>query len=923
LATYYGDEPWTGAKEKSVKRICQTLALTLIASVSVAFNVPAALATAPASLNEPFTGATLFNPSNWTLSYANRTPDNHSGPSIPPCLTAASSTTTLNLAGGTSLSGCAASPIDTPGNGALILTGSAQNQSTSMLYNQKFPTSGGLDISFYQAQYGVDGNIPADGMSFFVKDGENTTDTVGAFGGGLGYEGVPGGLFGIGFDRYGNFTNSLDQPIPRETCLENTPAHVALGNGVRGGDLGAFAIAVRGPDTSATGDGSSGFCYLGGISAGADYFGNSTQSRSAAGRPVRIIVDPSTDASPQINVYTWKSGSPDQSLSTALKLTVAVPQKFKQTTYFKFGFASGTGQYFQTHAIWGLGVAPKVTTQLPTWFVVPDAVSVSAGSSPSYTYSIRTNATDPSTALNKTTLSNLSVTCTSSYTLTTTGPTTLPISCTGSVAFANLDTTATSILTVNQQALSLAPATQVLTGYVGDAISASATYIPTNFGGAPSYSIVPALPAGLTINPATGVITGTPTSVATGSYTVTASLGNLSATAAITLNYIVKPAVSLTPLVQTISGVVGTALTPSIAYTATGFTKTPIVYSILPALPAGLALNSATGVISGTSTTPIALQQFTVTANDGSSSATATVVILVTPTTVITKSLQPAAQSITGYVGIPLVPTATYVTTNFTKTPVYSIAPALPAGLTINSASGVITGTPVATLSTSNYEVTAASPVETATATVALQIVVAVTNLYAISFDPNGGQGTMTGLTGNAPTVTLPMNTITLPTFTFQGWKDDAGVSYTDGQSINITKNLTLVLHAQWKIKLDKVGNFDKPVPVVPGAVQPVSFALNSNKLSSLSMGVLKKWNLNSVAAITISGFAQPGGGVGYNLKLSKQRAQAAAAVMAKSYPGLKISVVGMGETLTKKCSPFKNKCAMITIMIMKNGAHA
>jgi outer membrane protein OmpA-like peptidoglycan-associated protein len=88
-------------------------------------------------------------------------------------------------------------------------------------------------------------------------------------------------------------------------------------------------------------------------------------------------------------------------------------------------------------------------------------------------------------------------------------------------------------------------------------------------------------------------------------------------------------------------------------------------------------------------------------------------------------------------------------------------------------------------------------------------------------------------------------------------------------------------------------------------------------------MGVLKKWNLNSVAAITISGFAQPGGGVGYNLKLSKQRAKAAAAVMAKSYPGLKISVVAMGETLTKKCTPFKNKCAMITIMIMKNGAHA
>jgi len=58
----------------------------------------------------------------------------------------------------------------------------------------------------------------------------------------------------------------------------------------------------------------------------------------------------------------------------------------------------------------------------------------------------------------------------------------------------------------------------------------------------------------------------------------------------------------------------------------------PLTYSISPALPAGLSINSYTGVISGTPTACSPATTYTVTANNGTNSGTATVNITVNPT---------------------------------------------------------------------------------------------------------------------------------------------------------------------------------------------------------------------------------------------------------------------------------------------------
>ena len=86
---------------------------------------------------------------------------------------------------------------------------------------------------------------------------------------------------------------------------------------------------------------------------------------------------------------------------------------------------------------------------------------------------------------------------------------------------------------------------------------------------------------------------------------------------------------ALSPASQTVDGSVGSAITPTTAYTATNFTG-DVVYSIDNSLPAGLSLDTATGVISGTPTESKSATTYTVTGEDQSgNSATATVSITV------------------------------------------------------------------------------------------------------------------------------------------------------------------------------------------------------------------------------------------------------------------------------------------------------
>ena len=73
---------------------------------------------------------------------------------------------------------------------------------------------------------------------------------------------------------------------------------------------------------------------------------------------------------------------------------------------------------------------------------------------------------------------------------------------------------------------------------------------------------------------------------------------------------------------------------------------------------------------------------------------------------------------------------------------------------------------------------------------------------YTVTFNANGGSGTMAAQTFTEDEAqTLTLNAFTYEGHTFASWntiQDGSGISYTDGQTITATADMTL--YAQWKI---------------------------------------------------------------------------------------------------------------------------
>ncbi len=238
-------------------------------------------------------------------------------------------------------------------------------------------------------------------------------------------------------------------------------------------------------------------------------------------------------------------------------------------------------------------------------------------------------------------------------------------------------------------------------GKVGSPFSytITATNSPTSFKAT-------GLPAGLSVNTATGVISGTPAATGTSSVALSATnaAGTGSATLTLTVSALTAPAIT-SPL--TANGKVGLPF----SYTITA-TNSPTSFKAT-GLPAGLSVNTATGVISGT---PAAAGTSSFTVSATNASGTGSAILTLTINAAAAPPAITSALSASGKFGS----TFSYAITA-TNNPASFKATGLPAGLAVNTATGVITGTPAAA-GTSSVALSATNAAGTGSATLALTI---------------------------------------------------------------------------------------------------------------------------------------------------------------------------------------------------------
>lgn len=402
------------------------------------------------------------------------------------------------------------------------------------------------------------------------------------------------------------------------------------------------------------------------------------------------------------------------------------------------------------------------------------------------------------------------------------------------------------------------------------------------------------LPAGLSLNAASGAITGTPTTPGSSSFTARAtdSPGGWS-DRALSITIVSGPGITTTSLP---GGDIGFAYSKTLA--ATGGIP-PYTWSVSAgALPAGLSLNTSTGAISGT---PSALgaSGFTARVTDSvGGTATRALSITIVPAPVVTTVSLPNSEAGAVY-------SQALAASSGTPPYAWSVsAGALPAGLSLNAATGAVTGTPT-TAGIFNFTVRATDSVGGA-ATKALSItIIPGPSVNTLSL-PNGEVGIAysqaltassgtppyvwsissgslpAGLSLNAATGAIIGTPVTSGAFSFTARATDSpGSAATRALSITIAPAPTIVTTS---LAGGAVGMAYSQTLAVSGGTAPYVW--------SISSGALPPWATLNSATGAITGAPNAVATTSFTVRVTDSfGATAIRALSITIYPGPSITV--------------------------------
>jgi hypothetical protein len=259
-----------------------------------------------------------------------------------------------------------------------------------------------------------------------------------------------------------------------------------------------------------------------------------------------------------------------------------------------------------------------------------------------------------------------------------------------------------------------------------------------------TYSDGGTLPPGLSIDPSSGIITGTPTTGGTFAVTITAT-DNAGATGSATFNWVITNTVTVTSPGDQASGS-GTAITPLPISASDSSSAATLSYSDGGTLPPGLSIDPSSGIITGTPTTGGTFAvTITVTDNTGATGS-ATFNWVITNTVTVTS---PGDQSnVSGTAITPVTVVAS--DSSSAATLAYSDGGTLPPGLSIDPASGIVSGTPT-TAGTSSVTITVT---DSAGASGTSSFTWTITNTVTVAPVPNQNSQTSVGIPVTKATAT-------------------------------------------------------------------------------------------------------------------------------------------------------------------------